>query len=290
MRHLLLKYVSCPQYAEDFMNGILYMNTLNYFWNEFKLGSADSVPGQMDLYEGIYGTVNSAGMEALGIPKDFQGHNLTDISLRAEGYRYCNVHCYYRLDYWFEENGISWNTSEAMKDFGEYVVIIDDERAFLNLLHGAATREGYDYLCGSVHYRPPKKDGEIITVGHNIVVRSEEQLVNVTEFTPGLSLSARRDSFDKMDGLSYQKEWRISLYRGVKETAGYALHLDSDLKGVAHVVKSKDLDGELERMFRSGRLLEGLDTAWYGNIGRRELREKFYALGDYQTTMLGMIG
>ena len=53
-QHILMKFVSEKEYAEDLLRGYLYMNSLDYFWNEFKL-SDNGVPGQMDLFEGIYG-------------------------------------------------------------------------------------------------------------------------------------------------------------------------------------------------------------------------------------------
>ncbi len=64
------------------------MNCLDYFWNEYEAERArrkemGAVPGQMDLFEGVYCTCD---VDMFGFGKEFESALVTDISLRAEGY------------------------------------------------------------------------------------------------------------------------------------------------------------------------------------------------------------
>ena len=105
--HILLKFTD---YVDDFLKGSLYMNTLHYFWYEYRdkaikkyldehpgetrvpiTALKDHVP-QEDLFEGSVG-IGSGPDEKLN------EYSLTDTIYRAIGYQYCNVLCLYRLDY-----------------------------------------------------------------------------------------------------------------------------------------------------------------------------------------------
>ena len=77
--YILLKFISSAdkcnrkKYLKDFLNGSLYMNTLNYFWNEYYRDSQNKkqeeggnvidtsnwiLPeGQKDVFEGVIGTI-----------------------------------------------------------------------------------------------------------------------------------------------------------------------------------------------------------------------------------------
>lgn len=291
---VLLKFMSCEDYVNDFLSGHLYMNCLDYFWNEYRPENVngkeeDSVPGQMDLFEGVYCTCD---VDTFGFEKKFGGALISDISMRSEGYKYCNVHNYYRLDYRPDRSGgIGWKSSSArMREFGDYVVIIADETEFLRRVHAAASGEGLEYLCGNVHYRQPKRQGEAADLGSHGVVKAEEYSVDLTKEPYRNAVNGKRDSFDKMSAMSYQKEWRISLYRGVKESKAYRMDLRCRLDDIVHVAKAESLNQELEKLFRSRTIRLGGRYIWYGNIDKHALRDKFYALGDNKASLLGVIG
>lgn len=291
--HVLLKFMSRKDYVNDFLSGHLYMNCLDYFWNEYKPENVDEkkeapVPGQKDLFEGVYCTCD---VDTFGFEKEFKGALLSDISMRAEGYKYCNVHSYYRLDYQPDRRGgIGWRSNARMKDFGDYVVVITDESEFLKRVHAAASREGFEYLCGNVHYRQPKKQGEVVNLEHYAAVKAGEWLIDITNEPYKNGIIGRRDSFDKMSTMSYQKEWRISLYRGVRESKAYTLDLGCRLDDIVHVAEAENLNQELEKLFRSRIIKLSGKYIWYGNVDKHTLRDKFYALGDNKASLLGMIG
>lgn len=315
-QHILLKFISCENYAKDLLAGNLYMNSLEYFWNEYpmikakkkrdellayakannlemnedelliSLGKEREVQGQMDLFEGIY---CHADASKLGFQKDLEEHLVTDVSFRAEGYRYCHVHCYYRLDYWMDNFAVHWDENEAIKDFGEYVVIIDDEAEFLKRIGRAASSNCMDYLCGSVKYREPIKDGKPTPIGNHVVMKLSDRLVDVHDAAYKDAITRNRDAFDKMSKMSYQKEWRIAVYDGKRNASAITLHIDGGISDIAHVVKTSELLQELDDMFLRKAVKIG-ESGYYGNISRADMREKFYALGDYKASMFAVFG
>ncbi len=284
-QHILLKFFAVKEYAEDFINGKLYMNSLHYFWNEFHTSNND-VRGQMDLFEGVYCNVNPI---KFGFPEDFAKHLVSDAAIRAEGYQYCHVHCYHRLDYWVQNHCLEYDTNNMMNDFGKYVVIIDDEKEFLNRVNQMAREQNIDFLCGNVHYHPLKRNGEVIQIGHHAIVKADNFLVDVTQSPYVDVITSKRDAFDKMDVMSYQKEWRIVVYDGEKSIKPKEFEIKGGLWDIAHIVETSRLVEALDDIFESGRNQLG-QVGWYGNIRRKDMREKFYALGDNKGSVLGIIG
>ena len=286
-QHILLKYVSTEKYARDFMDGILYMNSLEFFWNEFNVAKEQiEVNGQRDLFEGTYCNVDAL---RFGFPEDFCNALATDVSIRAEGYRYCHVHCYYRLDYWINGMTVSFDTNDLMNDFGKYVIIIEDEQKFLRRVDKAAKAKGVEYLCGNVRYHKPMKNGKNANYKHGMVVKLQDVLVDITAPVYSEMITGKRDAFDKMDSMSYQNEWRIAAYDGKKNSGADTLLIEEGIWDIAHMVKAEDVVDSVKKLFTERKIMPG-SVGWFGNISRRDMREKFYSLGDNKGAVLGTIG
>ena len=119
--YILLKFISSAdkcnrkKYLKDFLNGSLYMNTLNYFWNEYYRDSQNKkqeeggnvidtsnwiLPeGQKDVFEGVIGTIKG---NKFSNDNDLQKALMSDLYLRAKGFGYCNTLCFYKLKYQYE--------------------------------------------------------------------------------------------------------------------------------------------------------------------------------------------
>lgn len=318
--HILLKYMP-QEYVKCFMDGILYMNTLGYYWDDYKIDEAkkqknkiiqqfkdinpsinkdnllinmnsnDFVFGQNDLFEGVCATVRDVSFSSGNNYTKYTDISSTDVSLRSEGYRYCNVQCYYQLDYCYEGNIISWQTSDLMNDFGDYVLIILDEREFLNRIYHAVKKAGYKYLCGKVKYVEPKKNGKRVDLKHYAIVKMGEQTVDIGLFSGDKRFKLiNKDCFNKISSLDWQNEWRIAIYRGIKDETAYRLELDKDLRDIVKAVKTTELNFELEKIFSNGLLKPLSSYRWVGNIDRKDMREKFYALGEGKVTAWGVLG
>lgn len=308
MPHIILKFIGRSDWAESFLDGHLYMNSLYYFWNEYPLEVArreketflrahpevdpDSyvVPvssalsrTQADMLEGTIGFADDDPVTA-----EFGEYALTDTIYRAVGYQYCNVCCFYRLDYTLQpafpgHSTIRYNIPN-MDDFGHYVVIIKNEVEFIGRVSRAAREKDYDFLCGDVRYKKLKRDGAAIDLSNrnHVALRTKEYLSMLS------GVHSVQDCFVKTDFYSFQHEWRVALYRGVKETKAYDFHIGS-LRDIACIVEKKDLTAKIDKLFNTGEIKSWRD-GYSGNISRKEMKRKFLELGDNQMQMITFIG
>lgn len=282
MNYMLLKFISNEKFLDDFLNGSLYMNTLYYYWNQYSIDKAKERwerdlknnhdldpdnyvapikggpgPGVMDLFEGTVGTERLADSN---VPDMIEGHVQTDPIYRSVGMGYCNTLCFFKMDYEFLEDGnfgalgmcgmhgipVKYYLGD-MHEFGDYVVIIDDLDELISRIHKAVRSRGFKYSCGPVRYRKLMRNGKGPLLGHNIALK-EDDLHDIS------NVKSRRDAFTKMEKYEYQREWRVVLYRGVKDKEPYRLEV-GDLRDIVHWVKREDLEAEIKQ------ILQGMFTS-----------------------------
>ena len=278
MMHNLIKFFSKKEYLDEFISGKLYMNTLDYFWK-------NGFEEQKDIFEGVVCTVPVKDFEAL--PMDFQAVQACDYRFRAEGYKYCNVLCFYKQSYTADGSVIHFEYNTKMEEFGQYVAFITNEDEFLRRVRVAAERAKYMYLCGDVRYHQQMLNGKPGHQGNQIHLSVRDRYFTIEELqNRGFSIK-RRDCFDK--GIQYhgQNEWRVALYRGEKSTKAYKLDV-GDLSDIVSWFPIEQFQKSIaENVNRYGMSdFEG----WYGNVNRRDMREAFYELGDQKTSMFATIG
>lgn len=275
--YILLKFISSAdksnkkKYLKDFLNGSLYMNTLNYFWNEYYLelakkrryAEANGIPfpdkidmsehilseGQADLFEGV---VCNLSADKLKMDENFKSALMTDISLRAKGFGYANTLCFYRLMYeeymqWGLRNYI-YQISERMNNFGEYVVVIDKPEELISKIEKAVKRENYKFICGPVKYRKPKLNGKSARDGYSMTVKMDD-MINLRDYSS--SILNNRTCFDKMDKFSWQNEWRVILYRGEKSVEPYRLEI-GNIRDICHWITIDNLENEIKCCLENG--------------------------------------
>ncbi len=302
--HVLLKFISQKSFVDDFLNGSLYMNSLYYFWNEYPIKEAaikraelislnpevdlDNIsfpidykisPAQADMFEGTVGFDNSKNSNM-----SIENHMFTDTIIRAVGFQFCDTLSFYRLDYEFDNMILHYDLPN-MKEFGNYVAIIKDKKELLRRVNEAAKRDNINYLCGDVHYRGLKKSGVNTDFSRkNHITLKCDALFNMDDF----NLKSKRDCFIKMDKYSWQREWRIAVYRGVKDTNAYRLEI-GNIKDIVECVSAENLVSTIDRLLRYGEI-KTWSVGFYGNISRRDMKEKFYQLGDNMAEMFWLIG
>ena len=271
--HTLVKFTD---YAESFINGCLYMNTLHYFWE-------NGFQEQKDICEGVIGSIppeQIAGFEQYFY--SVQGH---DLQFQAVGYSFCNVFCMSIIDFLSVPNGFTEMQAvypPNMKKFGEKAVIIDDENEFLRRINSVAKND--HYLCGRVNYHTPRLNGKTNYLKHSVMLRTQEAY----KFSDFISKARKYDAFDKSDFYKLQNEWRLCLYRGVKSTEPFCLEIGS-IKDIAHIVDTKDFIACIPSLYDNPKVLDSVE-AYYGNTDRHKLRDMFYQLGEYKAWMLSTIG
>lgn len=246
------------------------------------------VSGQSDLYEGVVYTIKE-NQEVL--EPDLNNHLNSDIFLRAKGFGYCNVLSFYRLDYMLiNKYGyfpfVEYNLNDKMKDFGEYVVIIDDEEKLLKRIGKAAEEQNYKYLCGNVRYRDYIKDGIIAPEKNTITIKLDGE-IDIDFVNQYKNAEKKRNCFDKMSDYTYQNEWRTVLYRVVQSVDAYRLEI-GNIRDICHWVKSEDIIEALDEDFKKG--VKTGTSGYYGNVSKTELRDLFNKLGNNKAEMIGIIG
>lgn len=254
------------------------MNTLHYFWNN---GAED----QKDILEGVILSTSPQNIDF--VPTDFMNHQLTDIQFQAIGYAFCNVFCMSRFEIvpLMPVRGgklVDIRTPTNMKNFGDYVVIVDDEEEYLRRINKAA--KNYPYLCGKVHYHNPTLNGTPMEKRPHIIVRREDAL-DIHKLN---GVKKKWDAFDKSTRYRGQLEWRLCLYRGVTSIEPFELDI-GDIRDITHMIKVNDLEKEIYKLKNNPNFLKSTE-AYYGNVSRKDLRELFYKLGDYKAWMFLTIG
>ena len=276
--HNLIKFFSKKKYLDEFISGKLHMNTLDYFWNN---GFED----QKDIFEGV--VCNVPVKDFRGFPIDFQAVQACDYRFRAEGYKYCNVLCFYKQSYTTDGPFVNYEYNTKMEEFGQYVAFITNEREFLRRVGVAAEKEKYKYLCGDVRYHQQMLNGKPGHQGNQMHLAMRGRYFTIEELkNRGLSIK-KRDCFDK--GIQYngQNEWRVALYRGEKSTEAYKL----DVGDLSDIIRWFPVE-QFQKGIAENVNLYGMSDfeGWYGNINRRDMREAFYELGEQKTTMFATIG
>ena len=273
MTYKLIKYVASKEYAECFLSGKLYMNTIGFFINN---GFED----QKDAFEGTFCTVENSKFPIL--PQVVRSMQASDLTFRAVGYQYCNVLCFFKVGV-TEENGLcTLHYNPKMKKFGEYVIIVKNETELINRIGRAVKKLGYKYICSKVKYHTPKKDGELIRDGHVVEFTTDFEI----QFNkiPKEAVSREYDCFDKTSNMSSQNEWRVALYRGEKTIDAFVLDV-GDLHDICIAVKSENLVEGMKSAYGKDTPVY-LQEGYFGNINKKDFRMLFYELGDHKGTML----
>jgi hypothetical protein len=279
----LIKYFGKKEYAQYFLAGNIYMNSLDYFW---QTGFDD----QKDIFEGIICTINSEQCE--NFPDEFSEVLACDLRLRGKGFRYCNIACFFKGEFSPEftpfGRTMKWSSDDRMDKFGSYVVIIVNEREFINRIHIAIKGTGYKYLCGDVHYHGLKKNGTPVADGPVLHLKTEGEEWSIGVNIPENAVLTHRDVFDKWNRFSWQNEWRIALYRGVKDISPFELHI-GDISDIAVLVPIAELENAMQKIVLRADC-DCLENGYHGNISRKNMREAFYDLGDRKGVLMPTIG
>lgn len=278
----LIKYFSTKEYAEMFVSGKLYMNSLSFFWD-------NGFEEQRDVFEGISDTINA---KKIGIPVNMQQLINGDIMFRLEAYRYCNLYCFYRVDI---SDTLQWNAStpaifpdtraislpnDLMESFGKYVGVVKDEKQLVQRVLGSIEA---DWLCvtGDVRYR--ERSGIKKPIEHGINMVTKDLYPASHWLRKGANRTSSKDCFDKTDYYQEQKEWRICLFRNMKEDKPYILDV-GDLSDIVDIVESNRIKEYLADKYAPCLNIDVPPQIeeFKGNVTRKEFKEKLY---DYDNGM-----
>lgn len=299
--YILLKYMAEKAYIDDFLNGSLYMNSLYFFWKDSAIEKAmkkkdekqkehlmmkDDIeiklearaPLQEDSLEGAIGAEDNIDIDNI-----FKEHVFSDCYLRPIGMKYCNVLCFYMQNFEIESGMLQYDMNNSMRNLGEYVALIKDQNEFMRRVETAIINHHFDYAAGPVIYRKLQHNGhESEAVNRPSVMVESDNLKTINEKQIKYF---RRDCFDKIDMYSSQHEWRIALYRGIKDTSAYRLEV-GNLRDIVDWCKADDLTDHINQVILKNRPQNKRN--YYGD--RSKIRREFLELGDRKVQMILNIG
>lgn len=265
---LLMKFFEKEEYAKSFLKGNLYMNSLSYFWEN---GFED----QRDMLEGLSGELKAKFITQF--EQEFEKHRITDYMVQYTGYKYCNLFCMTQLKLNPSENNLQFDWDEQMKKFGKYIAIITDEAEFLKRIDKAMKVNNLNYYCGDVEYiKVPFKD--CISLNSNsLVFHKSSHLQHSTRIVSSLK---SRDSFNKYDKFAWQKEWRICICCGDRNTNPYTLKI-KPINDIAVMLNINNLNSDmLNKIFNKSNKIKSPKNQ--GNISREDLKNQLIKLDNYQ--------
>lgn len=306
---VLIKYMQEQQYLDEFISGSLYMNSLYNFWVDSRLNSAqktkdeylaehpDADPDRVYVYTGERPELQEDTLEGVTgyatkdphFDKVMGQYRLSDFLLRPLGMKYCNVLCFYTLSYEFKPSlmpgfqNVSFTTNDKMLELGKYIAIITDMSRFIDRVSKAAREKSYVYAAGPVHYHDLKHDGRSSGVykNHHLMLKTDDPID--IESVPGLKLN--RDCFNKNTLYEFQKEWRIALNRGVKDTSACRLEV-GDLSDIVVASDSKNFERDIRHVIGENRIHSV--NGYFGD--REKLRNGLTVLGDNKVDSIVFIG
>lgn len=217
----LFKFFSCEKYRDDFLEGHLHFNSLNYFRNT----EASGIFKQNDPYEcckifqpnSIKVSFGQLELNDLAGPVSICGNDdvLKSYIMSFSTIRLDSQKKYASL----EDLKRDVLFSEKMINYGEHAVAIPRMELFVERLKKAALKAGLDFDKGLVNYYDFSKD-------------------NISDEYPKIA-------FQKRSEFSYQREFRFLLRK--KDAVNEYVTLEvGDLSDIAQSCKSADLNGMLE--------------------------------------------
>ena len=212
---LLVKFFDEENYANDFLNGILYSNRLSYFKR------LEDHEGRGDKYEG--GIFLPSDETTIRLTATANGdHNFESITIPPEDlaaavrigpnwFDHMNIFCMYSC-YSSNVVDVSKDGNRAKKIFiqiqddtsalGDYIVAISDISAFLLRFQQAVSRKSYESMYGGVKYFNPE-------AGSPSFKYKEETI------------------FMKRENFKHQKEYRLAFDTGTVGSDAVKLNIGS---------------------------------------------------------------
>ena len=270
--YALLKHFQKSEFAEQFLQGKLYLNSLDRFRSISIAASKSQGNKQSDVFEGSVpiekDSINDEIYSAMPGVDKVQAFDPVFI---FDEYKYSHLLCFSTID--FHTHSISTINPDSMNEFGPHLVLIYNKAAFRERVFKALSAiPGFSYLCGRIQYRQPTLNGKLAKPVHSLSV-SPDIVLNYHDVTCGKNYI--RDCFNKSYSYSHQREWRLWLYKKNWDTNPITLEV-GDLHDIAtHVTienlaeKIQDLDSRSKLTFQ-----EESYGLMYGNIPRKSLKKQ----------------
>lgn len=227
MKYDLFKIIS-PEYADDFINGKLYMNTLDFF-----RGGTKNV-AQGDWQEGTCGTINKNqlrqfGYSFLSTELDILAND--NVTMLSDYYAFNNIFCMYSLHY-DDERRIVYKPDGKIYEFNDEN---DDEKI---VVHITNTEDFFRKLDIAI-----SKYLEANKIEYGIY--GEITYSSAWANADGMGT---RSAFHKEPSYSYQKEWRLCILQKLIGKSPFIMEI-GDLSDISEKISIDTFVNHIEEIF-----------------------------------------
>jgi len=236
------------------------------------------------------GVSNVGGVPLEIFDSGFKEHIITNPRLIAKGYDYCNVLCMCRIEYtrplMCRRIGYDFLLPD-MSDFGEYVVVINDQEAFINRIIQTADKQGYRIVAGDVNYHKLKCGDQVVNSLTSATFNTIE-CFDISDLNKANHVyHVNYDIFDKWEKYKAQNEWRVALDCRCTDMKATTLDI-GDISDIARACKSSEIENTLEKMLRKRTIK--FREGYIGNISREEFNRSFLEKSNNEAYVSFMIG
>ena len=233
----LIRFFEKKEYVEDFLNGMLYMNSIGHFRNFRNPAVQNDISeglGDMISPENYDSEYNTNLTSVIG-----KEHICFSIMNQIESMKYCHV-CCLSLHEYDDNKRIVMKVPDEMRKMGKYAVIVRNVQRFVDLIFDKPTKEKLYGLMGPVCYHSPKEEIKYM------------------------------DLFDKLDKFQYEHEWRFAYipdYERAKKLAAENVNRLFDEHCYFSIGNIKDIAEEvsIETLFKDiGALYEKRGVRYMG--------------------------
>lgn len=167
--YLLMKFFSCEEYLEDFLNGKIFFNTSDYFWTIENEGQADPDESNEIIMSTDQHDFKSMNMEVINgrycaVIRDYSKNPekyvpSTMLTYSPARNRFRKIVCFYSAYVNTKKDSILLPSQNMSKAFGKYAVVIPDRQSFFEELEkGIRNHKGIkEAQIGFVEYVPKKE-------------------------------------------------------------------------------------------------------------------------------------
>ena len=308
---MLARFFRKKERMEQFLSGkIHFSNIKEYRKVEAGLSLEDVMAGkgpnqaQMDIFEGTVAEINwdfineqidlntkLSSELPIGLFHNAEMRDLIVANPRflADGYNFANLLCMTKIDYTRPLiNGVlGYNFALTdMSDFGSYVALVFNQKAFVDRLMHAAEDKSIHLLCGEVTYHPLVRGMQTVKELKSVTMISQESFDVSGFLESGYARYDACDTFDKWEKYRSQNEWRVTLD---SRTDYKAETIDiGDISNLAKGCNVRNLEKTLQKIVNNRNISQ--TSGFIGNISREDMRNEFYRKGNGMAHVSYMIG
>lgn len=266
------------KWAEQFLCGDVYMNTLGHFW---KQGNAE----QQDFLEGACASFDPHIMR--GFPKELLDVLAKESYAIPRGAGYCNVCCFScALIKQVDVRVDLIELPDQSLDLGSWIVVIDNPRELISRVRTAVLSLGYDFAAAPVEYRDSVQLDSSQAVKSTMDLKIHDPLPAHTVF-PNRIPCFNAGVFVKNIRYAKQAEWRIAVNRNERSYEPLILKL-GDLTDIAHLIRRADLVEDLQRVH--GYSVPYLTRGCFGTKTSQKLSQDLFELGNEEVFITLTVG